>query len=65
MLLQLDLIDSPIFERPFDDICLWAGSLDLLALGQCAPKFVKIWQLDQVPDIARVSLDDGGLADRS
>lgn len=63
MLFLLDLQLGAILESPLDDVRLLGGSLHPLALLQLRPPLGELGQLDQVPDIAEVGLDDGGLLD--
>lgn len=49
MLLLLDLNDGVILEGPLDNVCLLAGALDILRLGQGRPELGEILELDEVP----------------
>jgi hypothetical protein len=65
MLLLLDLQNGTILESPLDDISLWRNTaFNVLALFQGRPEVAEVLELDQVPDIAELGLDDGGLGDR-
>lgn len=65
MLLLLDLQNGTILESPLDDISLRRNTaLDVLALFQGGPEVAEVLELDQVPDIAELGLDDGGFGDR-
>jgi hypothetical protein len=63
--LLLDLKDLSVLEGPLDDVGLVRSSLDELALLDLGPEFAKVLELDQMPDIAELGLNDGRLADRS
>jgi hypothetical protein len=64
MLLQLHLQNGTILESPLDDISLRRNTaFDVLALFQSRPEVAEVLELDQVPDIAELCLDDGGLGD--
>jgi hypothetical protein len=64
VLLLLDLKDLSVLERPLDDVGLVRSPLDELALLDLGPELAEVLELDQVPDIAELGLDDGRLADR-
>ena len=42
VLLLLHLLHSPILERPFDDVCLWVGTFDMLAFVELRPESMKV-----------------------
>lgn len=63
VLLLLDLKGLAVLECPLDDVSLGRGSLDKLALLKLRPELAEVLELDQVPDIAEGSVDDGRLAD--
>lgn len=62
MLLLLYFHDRAILERPLDDIGILRGALNPLALLKSSPKLGEVLELEEVPDVARVSVDYGGLA---
>lgn len=55
---------SAVLEGPLDNIGVRRGALNPLALLQLAPELGEVLQFQQVPDIAGVSFDDCGLANR-
>jgi hypothetical protein len=59
----LDLKHLAVFERPLDDIRLVRRALDVLAFLDLGPELAEVLQLDQVPHVAELGLDDGRLAD--
>jgi len=63
VLLLLDLEGLTVLKCPLDDVSLGRGSLDELALLKLRPELAEVLELDQVPDIAEGSVDDGRLAD--
>lgn len=64
MLLLLDLQDGPINKGPLDYISLGRNTLDGLAALELAPEGGEVLELDEVPNIRELGLDDGGLGDR-
>lgn len=61
MLLLLHFENGAILEGPLDDIRLFAGALDELALGDGRPELGEVLELDVVPDVGERCLDDGRL----
>jgi len=57
--LKLDLQLCSILEQPLNDIRIWGGALDRLAMLQGAPKAAEALELDQVPDRAEGCGDHG------
>lgn len=64
VLLLLDVELMAILEDPLHNVSLGRGTFDLLALIKLGPELVEVLELDEMPHITRVGLDDGGLADR-
>lgn len=63
VLLLLDLQLGAVLEGPLDDVGLVRGALDPFAVGQLGPPLRKGGQLDEVPDVGEVGLDNGRLLD--
>lgn len=63
VLLLLDLEGLAVLEGPLDDVGLGGGTLDEVALLELRPELAEVLELDQVPDVAERSIDDGRLAD--
>ena len=61
--LLLNLQDGAILECPLDNVGVWAGALDKVARLEVAPEVAEVFELDLVPDIGELGLDDGRLGD--
>lgn len=59
MLLLLDIQYCPILECPLNYICFWRCTLDVLALGELAPKGVEFLEFDEMPDAGEWGGNDG------
>lgn len=51
VLLLLDLNLATILECPLDNVCLFAGTLDVLRLAQGRPELGEVPELDEVPHV--------------
>lgn len=58
MLFLLDVQLHPIIKCPSDDICFWARTLHVLALGKLGPECVEVLKLDEVPDLGEWGRDN-------
>ncbi len=61
--LLLDIQHGAIFELPFDYIRLGTCSLDKVRPLKLAPEDMEVLQFDEMPDMGKVSGNDGGFGD--
>ena len=60
----LDFQYGAVLEGPFDHIGIRAGSLDEVARLQVGPEVTEVFELNLVPDVGELGLNDGRLGDR-
>lgn len=64
MFFLFDFEHGTVLECPADNVRLGRGPLHPLTAGQLGPKIGKLVELDEVPDLAKLGLDDGRFGDR-